>query len=151
MPHAGLLRLAAARSALPVDELGEADVGDAGSLFSDQMHVRVQDGGVDGLTILRQHCKRTHTLILGFIVFGSHTKNSLSCDSGHFHLYTPTVLKVKSVEVHALHQVPQSFGFKGGQPRVTDFPETNEIHFICSSSVNCSLVCYSEKQNVTHA
>lgn len=64
VPHAGLFRLAAARSPLAVDELGEADVGDAGSIFSDQMHVRVQDGGVDGLTVLRQHCKQTHILAL---------------------------------------------------------------------------------------
>ncbi len=55
MPHPRLFRLAAARPALPIHVLCEADVGDAGGLFSDQVHVRVEDGGVDGLTVLRQH------------------------------------------------------------------------------------------------
>lgn len=77
VPHASLLRLAAARPALPVHKLSEADVSDAGGVFSDQVHVRVQDGGVDGLAVLRKQ-----------------------------------VLKVESMEVHSLNQVPQSLGFK---------------------------------------
>lgn len=32
-----------------------------------------------------------------------------------------TIVKVESVEVHALHQVPQGLGFKRGQTRITDF------------------------------
>lgn len=57
VPHARLLRLAGARPALPVHELGEADVGDAGGVLADQVHVGVQDGGVDGLAVLGQNCK----------------------------------------------------------------------------------------------
>lgn len=61
VPHASLLRLAAARPALSIHKLSEADVGDAGGVFSDQVHMRVQDGGVDGLAVLRKHCGETHT------------------------------------------------------------------------------------------
>lgn len=59
MPHPGLLRLAGAGAALAIDELCKADVGDAGSLLSNQMNVRVQQGGVDRLTVLTQHCRNT--------------------------------------------------------------------------------------------
>ena len=34
-----------------------------------------------------------------------------------------TVFKVELVEVHALHQVPQSLGFKRGESRITNPPE----------------------------
>jgi len=54
VPHARLLRLAGARPVLAVHVLGEADVGDAGGVLPDQVHVRVQDGGVDGLSVLGQ-------------------------------------------------------------------------------------------------
>lgn len=40
----------------------------------------------------------------------------------------PTVFKVKSVEIHPLHQVPQSFWLKWSQSRIADLPEnTAEI------------------------
>lgn len=52
VPYPGLLRLAGARTALPVDKLRQADVGDAGGVVSDHVHVRVEDGGVDGLAVL---------------------------------------------------------------------------------------------------
>ena len=54
VPHARLLRLAGARPALAVHVLGEADVGDAGRVLADQVHVGVEDGGVDGLAVLGQ-------------------------------------------------------------------------------------------------
>ncbi len=38
--------------ALPVDKLRQANVGDAGSVLSDHVHVRVEDGGVDGFAVL---------------------------------------------------------------------------------------------------
>lgn len=57
VPDPGLLRLAGARPALPVDVLGEADVGDAGGVLPDHVDVRVQDGGVDGLAVLGQDCR----------------------------------------------------------------------------------------------
>lgn len=56
VPHAGLLGLAGAGPALAIDVLGEADVGDAGCVLPDDVHVRVQDGGVDRLAVLGQHC-----------------------------------------------------------------------------------------------
>ena len=54
VPDACLLGLAGARPALGVHTLGEADVGDAGGVLADQVDVRVQDGGVDGLAVLSQ-------------------------------------------------------------------------------------------------
>lgn len=58
MPYPCLLRLAAAWPALTIHVLRQADVGYAGSIFTDQVHVRVQDGGVDGLAVLRQYWMR---------------------------------------------------------------------------------------------
>lgn len=55
VPHARLLRLAGPRSTLVVHKLGQTDVGDAGGVLADQMHVGVQDGGVDGLVVLGQN------------------------------------------------------------------------------------------------
>lgn len=49
VPDAGLLRLHGAGQAVAVDVLGEADVGDARRLIPDQVHVRVEQDGVDGL------------------------------------------------------------------------------------------------------
>lgn len=51
VPDSRLLGLAGARPALTVHVLGQADVSDAGGVFSDQVHVRVQDGGVHGFTV----------------------------------------------------------------------------------------------------
>lgn len=56
VPDPGLLRLAGARPALPIDVLGEADVGDARGILSDHVDVWVQDGGVNGLAVLGQDC-----------------------------------------------------------------------------------------------
>ena len=55
MPHPGLLGLAGARASLQVDKLREANVSDARGIFADQVDVRVQDGGVDGLAVLGEH------------------------------------------------------------------------------------------------
>lgn len=55
MPHPGLLRLAGARAARGVYKLCEPDVGDARSVLADQVHVRVEQGGVHGLAVLAQH------------------------------------------------------------------------------------------------
>lgn len=52
VPHACLLRLAGARAALAVHVLRQADVGDAGGVLADQVHVGVEDGGVHGLAVL---------------------------------------------------------------------------------------------------
>lgn len=41
VPHPGLLRLAGARSTLPVDVLGEPDIGDAGCVLPNHVDVRV--------------------------------------------------------------------------------------------------------------
>lgn len=55
VPHPRLLRLAGARPALAVHVLRQADVGDAGGLVPDQVHVGVQDGGVHRLAVFTQH------------------------------------------------------------------------------------------------
>lgn len=52
VPHSGLFRLAGAGTALAIHKLRQADVGDAGSVVSNHVHVRVEDGGVDGLAVL---------------------------------------------------------------------------------------------------
>lgn len=57
VPDPGLLRLAGARPTLPIDVLGEADVGDASCVLPNHVDVRVQDGGVDGLAVLGQNCR----------------------------------------------------------------------------------------------
>lgn len=55
VPDTGLLGLRGAGPALAVDVLCQADVGDAGGVLPDDMHVGVQDGRVDGLAVLRQY------------------------------------------------------------------------------------------------
>lgn len=55
VPDAGLFRLCGAGTALAVDVLCQADVCDAGSIFTNDMDVGVQDGGVYWLAVLRQY------------------------------------------------------------------------------------------------
>lgn len=55
VPDAGLLRLAGSRPTLAVNKLGQADVSDARRVLANQVDVRVQDGGVDGLIVLSQN------------------------------------------------------------------------------------------------
>lgn len=54
LPDAGLLGLHGARHAVAVDVLGEADVGDAGGLFPNQVDVGVEQDGVYWLLSLRE-------------------------------------------------------------------------------------------------
>lgn len=51
MPHSSLLRLHGARHVVSVDVLRESDVGYAGSIFSQQVHVRIQQDGVDSTPV----------------------------------------------------------------------------------------------------
>lgn len=55
VPHPRLLGLAGAGPPRPVHELRQADVGDAGGLVPDHVHVGVEDGGVDGFAVLGEH------------------------------------------------------------------------------------------------
>ena len=66
VPDAGLFRLRGAGPALAIDVLCQADVRDAGSIFTNDMDVRVQDGGVYWLAVLRQYWQnmQTHQLHL---------------------------------------------------------------------------------------
>lgn len=48
--------------ALAINELGEADVGDAGSVLSNQVDVGIQDCGVDRLTVLRQEVLKVESV-----------------------------------------------------------------------------------------
>lgn len=61
VPDAGLLRLHGAGHAVAIDVLGEADVGDARRLVPDQMHVGVEQDGVDGLLHLGEGCRGQET------------------------------------------------------------------------------------------
>ena len=54
VPDARLLGLHGAGHAAGVHVLGEADVGHARRVLADQVHVRVQQDGVDRLMALRQ-------------------------------------------------------------------------------------------------
>lgn len=56
VPHARLLRLHGPGPPATVRVLGEPDVGDAGRVLAQQVHVRVQEDGVDGLAALGQSC-----------------------------------------------------------------------------------------------
>lgn len=47
--------MAGARAALSVDKLRQADVGDTGAVVADDVHVWVEDSGVDGLAVLGKH------------------------------------------------------------------------------------------------
>lgn len=49
MPDPSLLRLHRAWHPGPVHVLGEADVGDTGCLLPNQVHMGVEEDGVDGL------------------------------------------------------------------------------------------------------
>lgn len=54
VPHPGLLRLAGTRAARGVHELREPDVGDARGVLTDEVHMGVEQGGVNGLVVLAQ-------------------------------------------------------------------------------------------------
>lgn len=55
VPYPGLLGLDRVRVSLLVDVLRESDVRDAGRVLAEDVHVRVQDGGVDGLVAFAEH------------------------------------------------------------------------------------------------
>lgn len=62
VPDTRLLRLAAAWPALAVHVLRQSNIGDASSVFSNQVHVRVQDGCMHRLTVLTQHWSQTQAV-----------------------------------------------------------------------------------------
>ena len=66
VPDARLFGLRGAGPALAVDVLRQADVRNAGSIFSDDMDVGVQDGGVYRLAVLRQYWQNTQNHQLHF-------------------------------------------------------------------------------------
>lgn len=55
MPHACLLGLAGAWPSLAVHVLGQADVGDTGSILTDEVDMRVEDGGVHRFAVFTQN------------------------------------------------------------------------------------------------
>lgn len=65
VPDAGLLGLAGAGPALRIDVLGEANVGDAGRVLPNDVHVWVQDGRVDRLVVLGEHCGAAEVSVTG--------------------------------------------------------------------------------------
>lgn len=54
VPDAGFLRLHGARRVVGIHVLSESDVSDAGAVLADQMHVRIQQDGVDGFVTFRE-------------------------------------------------------------------------------------------------
>lgn len=60
--------MAGAWAARAIDKLREPDVGNAGGVFTNQVDVRVEDGGVDGLTVLRQDWERRVQIVYGCII-----------------------------------------------------------------------------------
>lgn len=62
VPHTGLFGLAGTGSALAIDVLCEADVGDACRILANDVHVRVQDGGVDRLAVLGQQALKVESV-----------------------------------------------------------------------------------------
>lgn len=56
MPHTSLLRLAGARPSLAVNVLRQANVGDAGGVFTDQMDMWVENGGVHWFAVFTENC-----------------------------------------------------------------------------------------------
>lgn len=57
VPHPGLLRLHGAGHAAAVHVLSESDVGDAGRILPNEVHVRIQENGVHRLVPLGQSCQ----------------------------------------------------------------------------------------------
>lgn len=55
VPDTGLFRLCGAGPALAINVLCQADIRDAGSIFTNDMDMGVQDGGVYWLAVLRQY------------------------------------------------------------------------------------------------
>lgn len=55
VPDAGLFRLRGAGPALAINVLCQADICNAGSIFTNDMDMGVQDGGVYWLAVLRQY------------------------------------------------------------------------------------------------
>lgn len=82
VPDAGLLGLHGAGHAVAVDVLGEADVGDAGRLVSDQVDVGVQQDGVDRLLGLGQSCREEQEgrRVMGPPLKGSHLQAHANTD-----------------------------------------------------------------------
>lgn len=66
VPNAGLFWLRGAGPALAIDILCQADVCNAGSIFTNDMDMGVQDGGVYWLAVLRQYWQNTQTHQLHF-------------------------------------------------------------------------------------
>lgn len=64
LPHPGLLRLAGARATAGVHKLRQADIRHAGCVFAHHVNVRVEDGRVDGLHVLWQHCGQRRRIVM---------------------------------------------------------------------------------------
>jgi len=66
VPDARLFGLRGAGPALAVNVLSQADICDASSIFTDDMDVGVQDGGVYRLAVLRQYWQNMQNHQLNF-------------------------------------------------------------------------------------
>lgn len=86
VPDTGLFRLRGAGTALAVDVLCQADVCDAGSIFTNDMDVGVQDGGVYWLAVLRQYCQTYKTISFILLL----RKNRPPYPPASFAFYSPS-------------------------------------------------------------
>lgn len=124
MPDTSFLRLAGSRPTLAVNKLGQADVSDAGCVLADQVDVRVQDGGVDGLAVLSQNFQnKTGENKARMKITQQHHRltaplTKMTTDSNK--MINLTVLKVESMKIHPFHQVAQRLRLKRSQSRVAD-------------------------------
>lgn len=78
VPNTGLFWLCGAGPALAINVLCQADVRNAGSIFTNDMDVGVQDGGVYWLAVLRQYWQNTQTHQLHFTTKKEHPLTSSS-------------------------------------------------------------------------
>lgn len=130
VPYSGLLWLAGAGTALTIHKLCQADVGDASSVIANDVHMWVEDGGMDGLAVLGEDWQGDG----GFRIV-SYLKLHKNINGRCSHILT--VVKVKSMEVHSLHQITQPLWFKRGQARVTDLPVNRQEKVRTPTTLSC--------------
>jgi len=116
VPNPCLFWLAWAGTALAVYKLRQSNVGDAGCFVSDHVHMRVEDSGVDGFAVLRKDWQERDEPFQGVDVKLEKAQKAKKDQT------SLTIVKVKSMEIHALHQIPQPLGLKRGKTRVADLP-----------------------------
>ena len=104
-----------------VNELSEADVGDAGGVVSHQVDVRIEDQRVDGLGVFAQYCKNDNNKNnkkqqMRSVRFANNRTIFFSF------LFTASVVEKELVKLHAFDEVAQRLRLERRQVRVAHFP-----------------------------